>query len=463
MGFVSLISPIRDLSDWKKILDYGVNSKVVTCFVADAHGKIILFEEGLIYMSRLPARTLSRMPVRDLRTHLGQWAVQDRGRPEKDGDLFVRTDFRDKNNPGILTWWGFPVGTLSQPSGIYFLRFFDHMPSERQVREVELPTIRLMWDKIHMAAARYLLDDADQRILYGEVAQLMEWEERAYKKNRVLLVDGVTLDDGPKPIYLEFEGPEDHLKMIQENTSLGDIQFFRRMAEGGGRPALVEHTLKPYRYEIMLPLTWYVHILGWIGIPLSSLNAWMKPVRLNFEEIVRNMGDALGEERMALGLLPKYDVHRGMFEMESFMTLMDRMISRHPPRPFVLLLIRGPVNRMEELKKVLDRSKRPSDILSQNEEGMILLFPDQDVSKVKLVESRYLELLGRLAVTHPDLATSLSLFWFPSTAWSSQDLLKTLVSRPRLAVKPNHSPYEKKADQNFDDWFRRFLILKDWE
>ncbi len=461
MGFVSLISPMRDLTPWKKILDYGINSNLVTSFAADSAGKIVLFEDGLIFMTKLPARSLSRMPVRDLWEHLKRRGnVQPQGN-EGPSDLFRRTDFRGQGDQGTLVWRGFPLGAMAPPAGIYFLSYYDRMPSDKQMETIEVPSIVQMKDKIQLAVAHHLLDESDQRVLHDEIPRLMEWESEQFKFNRVFLVDGVTLDDGARPIYLQFEGPEDNLRMIQENVSIGDIQFFRRMAEGGARPALIEHTEKPYRYEVMLPLTWYIHVMGWIGIPFPSLDLWMKPVRLNFEEIVRNMGDALGEERMALGLLPKYDVHRGLFEEESFLVLMDGMIVRHPPRPFVLLRIANDSGSREILQGILDRSKRPSDILAQVGEDLVLLFPDQDVARARGIEDRYRELLEKLVSTHPDLSPTLSVFWFPSTAWTSHDLLKALDARPKIRITPHAGgPSSQKV---FDDWFKRFLVLKDWE
>jgi hypothetical protein len=461
VGFVSLISPIRDLTQWKKILDYAVNSNLVACFVTDYLGKIVMFEDGLIHMTKLPARTLSRMPVRDLRAHLGRGSAKLPISPEENEDLFARKDFLRNSDQSALTWWGFPIGNLTQPAGIFFLRLFDRMPSEHLIQSVEYPAIIQMRDKIQTAVARHLLDESDQRVLHEEVASLMEWEDPIFKKNRVLLVDGISLDDGPKPIYLQFEGPENHLRMVQENISIGDTQFFKRISEGGARPALVEHTERPYQYEIMLPLTWYVHIFGWIGIPLLSLDAWMKPVRLNFEEIVRNMGDALGEERRALGLLPTYDVHRGLFEEESFMPLMDQLILRHPPRPFVLLLIRANPAFQSTIQGVLDRSKRPSDVLAHIRDELLLLFPDQDVAKVRQLEERYMGLLERLSATNPDLALTISTFWFPSTAWTSKDIVNALYERPRIGIRPKAG--EALPQKKFEDWFKRFLILKDWE
>ncbi len=461
MGFVTLVSPMRDMTSWKKILDYGINSNLVTAFAADAVGRIVLFDDGLIHMTKLPARSLSRMPVRDLREHL---FLKGSGRPpEEEGpeDLFRKTDFRGQGGQGTLVWWGFQLGVMPPPAGIYFLASYDRMPTEKQMETIEYPTIVQMKDKIQNAVAHHLLEESDQRVLLEEVPRLMEWEAEGFKTNRVFLVDGVTLDDGPRPIYLQFDGPEDNLRMIQENVSIGDIQFFRKMSEAGARPALVEHTEKTYRYEIMLPLTWYIHVMGWIGIPFPSLDLWMKPVRLNFEEIVRNMGDALGEERMALGLLPKYDVHRGLFEEESFLILMEGMIARHPPRPFVVLLVQAPPASRDFLQGILDRSKRPSDILAQVGEDLVLLFPDQDVSRARGIEDRYREVLEKLLGTKPDLNVTISVFWFPSTAWTSRDLMATLLARPKIPIMPKTG--SGATQKNFDEWFKRFLVLKDWE
>ncbi len=461
MGFVSLIASIRDLSPWKKILDYGVNSNVVTSFATDSAGKIVLFDDGLVHLTKLPARTLSRMPVRSLREHLASRGGPKGGPESDEEDLFRRKDYRGTNDQGTLIWWGFPIGTLPQPAGLYFLAFFDRMPPEKQIETVEYPEILKIREKIQIPVARHLLDEADQNVLMTEIPRLMEWEDLPFKHHRVFLVDGVTLDDGPRPIYLQFDGPEEKLRMFQENVSMGDVQFFKKISESGPRPALIEHTEKNFRYEIMLPLTWYIHVLGWIGIALPTLDTWMKPVRLNFEEIVRNIGDALGEERMSLGLLPHYDVHRGLFEEESFMTLMEEMITRHPPRPFVLLGVRMDPAHRDLLQTVLDRAKRPSDILAQVGANLVILFPDQDVGRAKAVETRYREVLGRFVATRPDVALTISVFWFPSQAWSGRELMAALEERPKIDIVPTQQ--EQSSGQGFDDWFKRFLVLKDWE
>jgi len=461
VGFVSLIAPIRDLSPWKKILDFGVNSNVVTSFATDAFGKVVLFDDGLVHLTKLPARALSRMPIRSLREHLAG-RVGAKGAPESDGeDLYRRKDYRGTNEQGTLVWWGFPIGTLPQPAGLYFLSFYDRIPTEKQIETTEYPEIVKTRDKIMVAVARHLLDEVDQTVLMAEIPRLMEWEEPAFKHHRVFLVDGVTLDDGPRPIYLQFDGPEEKLRMFQENVSMGDIQFFKKISEAGPRPALIEHTEKSYRYEIMLPLTWYIHVLGWIGIPLPSLDTWMKPVRMNFEEIVRNLGDSLGEERMGLGLLPHYDVHRGLFEEESFMTLMGEMIARHPPRPFVLLEVRMDPAHRDLLQGVLDRAKRPSDILAQVGENLLILFPDQDVGRAKAVENRYREVLGKFVASRPEVALTICVYWFPSLAWSGRELMAALEDRPKIEIVPGAG--EPAAKQEFDDWFKRFMVLKDWE
>ena len=461
MGFVSLITPIRDLSPWKKILDYGVNSNVVTSFATDAMGKIVLFDDGLVHLTKLPARSLSRMPVRKLREHLVSRGGPKNTAEGEEEDLFRRKNYRGTNDQGTLIWWGFPIGTLPPPAGLYFLAFFDRMPPEKQIETIEYPEILKVRDKILTPVARHLLDESDQNVLMAEIPRLMEWEEPIFKHHRVFLVDGVTLDDGPRPIFLQFDGPEEKLRMFQENVSMGDIQFFKRISEAGPRPALIEHTEKSYLYEIMLPLTWYIHIIGWIGIPLPTLETWMKPVRLNFEEIVRNIGDALGEERMSLGLLPHYDVHRGLFEEESFMTLMEEMITRHPPRPFVLLEVCMDPDHRSLLQGVLDRAKRPSDILAQVGESLIILFPDQDVGRAKSVENRYREVLGRFVATRPDVTLTIRVFWFPSQAWSGRELMAALEERPKIQIVPVQEGHA--ASQGFDDWFKRFLVLKDWE
>ena len=134
MGFVSLIASIRDLSPWKKILDYGVNSNVVTSFATDATGKIVLFDDGLVRLTKLPARTLSRMPVRALREHLASRGGPKAGPEGEEEDLFRRKDYRGTNDQGTLIWWGFPIGTLPQPAGLYFLPFSIGCPRKSRLK-----------------------------------------------------------------------------------------------------------------------------------------------------------------------------------------------------------------------------------------------------------------------------------------------------------------------------------------
>jgi hypothetical protein len=467
MGFVSLISSIRDLSPWKKVLDFESNANVLACFAADSLGRIVLFEDTLIRLTKLPARTLSRMPVKNLKEHLGQKGLGLRLESEQSDDLFMRTDYQGFDGQGILIWWGFPLGTLPQPAGIYFLRFIDHTAFgnidhtvSAHIDSVEYPLIIQKRDKIKAAVARHLLDEYDQRALSEGIAQLMEWESPALRKHRVFLVEGITLDDGPKPLYFQYEGPPEKMKMIHDSLMVGDQNLFRKISQSRAHPTLVDHTEKPWKYEIFLPLTWHVHIMGWIGIPLPSIDIWMDPVRLNFEEIVRSMGDALGEVRMSLGLLPAYDVHRGLFGEESFMTLMEDLILCHPPRSFVLLLIRGDAGSRMAIQGVLDRAKCSCDILAQVNEGLVLLFPDQDISKAKSIEERYRGLLEKRVATDPDLDLTLSVYWFPSTVWTGRDLMNNLLARPQIEI--SHASGAAYPQKSFDEWFKRFLILKDW-
>ena len=143
------------------------------------------------------------------------------------------------------------------------------------------------------------------------------------------------------------------------------------------------------------------------------------------------------------------------------MTLMEEMITRHPPRPFVLLEVRVDPGHRDLLQTVLDRAKRPSDILAQVGANLVILFPDQDVGRAKAVENRYQEVLGRFVVTRPDVALTISVFWFPSQAWSGRELLAALEERPKIGIVPTQG--EQSSGQGFDDWFKRFLVLKDWE
>lgn len=143
------------------------------------------------------------------------------------------------------------------------------------------------------------------------------------------------------------------------------------------------------------------------------------------------------------------------------MTLMGEMISRHPPRPFVLVEVRMAPAHRDLLQGVLDRAKRPSDILAQVGENLVILFPDQDVGRAKAVENRYREVLGKFVASRPEVALTISVYWFPSLAWSGRELMAALDERPKIEIVPGAG--EPAAKQEFDDWFKRFMILKDWE
>ncbi len=461
MGFISLVNPMRDLSSWKKILDFGINSNIVSCFATNATGRIVLFEKSLTHKVKLPVQTLSMMPVRDLLSHLSQGGIPPSKEKPGSDDLYSRKDFPPQNDQGTLIWWGFPLGTMPPPGGIYFLKLFLEKASEKQIETIDYPEILHMKNKIETAVAHHLLEESDHRVLHEKVEELMEWEAEGFKTNRVLLVDGVTLDESQRPVYLQFDGSEDALQMSQEPVSGSDIHFFKRISEFGARPALIEHTEKKYRYEIMLPLTWHVHIMGWIGIPFPQLELWAKQVRYNYEEIVRNLGDDLGEERAALGLLPKYDVHRGLVEEKSFLLMIEGMMLHHPPRPFVVILLECDMKFRQSLQEVLDQSKRPSDVLAEVGEDLVILLPDQDISRAKGFEDRYREILEQWVADSPSRKIAISVYWFPSTAWSPTELIEALCQRPKIQIEPKAG--DSGSEKRFDEWLKRFILLKDWE
>jgi hypothetical protein len=63
--------------------------------------------------------------------------------------------------------------------------------------------------------------------------------------------------------------------------------------------------------------------------------------------------------------------------------------------------------------------------------------------------------------TKPDLNVTISVFWFPSTAWTSRDLMATLSARPKIPIMPKAGT--GATQKKFEEWFKRFLVLKDWE
>ncbi len=89
-----------------------------------------------------------------------------------------------------------------------------------------------------------------------------------------------------------------------------------------------------------------------------------------------------------------------------------------------------------------------------------MLFPDQDISKAKSIEERYRGLLEKRVATDPDLDLTLSVYWFPSTVWTGRDLMNNLLARPQIEI--SHASGAAYPQKSFDEWFKRFLILKDW-
>lgn len=462
MGFTSTILPLRDTSMWKRQLDYGITSKITSGFVANPQGKILLLEDGLPHMTKLSVSAMARMSVEDLRARLRQNSCCDPDGPAMGDDLFARTDFRGRDGSLIL-WWGFPIGTMDSPAGLYFLVYYQRPPSESQISALDYPLICQMKERLQKPVAHILVDETDQRILEKCVPYLMEREEASCRHHRVLLSNEITIDGGTKPVLLKFEDIGGSVRMIHDSPLFGDVQFFKKLADGGGRPALLQHTDQRYSYEVMLPMTWHAYILGWVGVPLTSLDSYVKPSQMEIERSVGTMGHLLGKERMSLGLLPQYKNEDGLFEFESFMKMMQAMIDRNPPRPFTLMLLRGKGPHLDGLREILLRSKRSIDILTRTEDEFVLLFPDQEETKRPLIEKRYRDIVERMEPSGESHAVTLFSCASHPKAETSEKLMHELFMSPSVQVTPQGRTDKKHPGETFDDWLKKFQILKNWE
>lgn len=463
MEFISVTKKLRDLSPHTGVLDYVRFSRPITCFVADPDGKIHLFEETLPVLSGIPISHLPEMSVHAMRQTLEQTFGTQAVEADSSGHLYSRKHFRHKHKNHVLVWTGFPLGTRPHPSGIYFLIAYDRLPPESEIQKIDLPAVAQLKEKIEKAAIWHALDNADRTILEEQVTRLMEIEPETCQKHRVFLSNGITVHDGHKPVFLKFEKHDGNLHLTQESPLHGDVLFFQNLLEGGGRPAMLRHTDRLYDYEIFLPLSWHAHIIGWIGVPLPSLETWMHEERVKVEAIVRDTGQLMGEDRMALGLLPKYEVQDGLFEFESFMTLLDSLIHRHLPSPFVLLMVRGTPESMADLRDVLNRSRRAVDVLTQTGEELVLLFPYQEPSKAPAIEKRYKNLLEHLLAAKTGLIATLFVYAWNGAPYSSEEILNKLLLCMPVEIAPVAEKPSDPPQRNFDDWLKRFLILKDWE
>ncbi len=439
MVVLSNLSPIRDLSPWKKILDDADDSSIIGFFVSDISGKIVLFNKNLPRIAGISSGNALRMSTEEI------WqSLRKNGQPSQavssplSDDFFGRREIRkiDGENRSIV-WWGFPLGFLPHPSGIYFFYRSDSPDSKNPLQTATDHLIQKKLKKVEIASLRILMDCSDKDSLSSGIRQLMEWEEPLLRSNRVILLNGPELSEESSPVYLRYECPNDEIRMEHDQPLYGTRIFFKRLVEYGPRPAMVIHTERNWIYEILFPLTWHIHIMGWVGVPMPNLAWWIKYDRLNFEEMIRGLGYELGEVRASLGFFPRYGIQDGIFGEESFMELVDCMINRRTPRQFVLLLFRmTPIERVSSFQKFLAGMMRGMDALCRTPEGLLLFFPDQDDSRQIAIENRYRSLAETFCSKNPDAECFMTSIHFSSKsdASSKEELLHRLIESPRIAV-----------------------------
>ena len=418
---------IRDVSSWKMILEETDDSSSLVFFVADSSGRLAIFSRNLPHLARLSLQALSSSSVRELLASL-------RGGQGEEAPLSDFMEFPGANGAGKrLAWWRFSFEQLPSPAGIYFLYAVPESSQSTQWKISVEHLIQKKLKKLKLAASQILLDTFDEETLSTGVRQIMDWEDPHLRSNRIILPDGHVLSDQSRPVYLRYEWEEGDIRMHSEPPVYGTQIFFRNLVGYGPRPAMVVHTEKVWQYEVLFPLSWHIHILGWVGVPLPGLDWWRRPVRFNFEEMIRGLGDALGESRMLLGLFPHYDIQGGIFGEASFVDLIDSMLAHKKPRPFLLLLVRcRDAEHLPHLAGSLMRTKRVMDVMSRVPQGLVLLFPDQDLSRQRCIERRYRGVVEGLCSEKPGMACSLASVHISSSLSGTlgRDLLNELVDGP---------------------------------
>ncbi|EQD35709.1 hypothetical protein B1A_18153, partial [mine drainage metagenome] len=102
-----------------------------------------------------------------------------------------------------------------------------------------------------------------------------------------------------------------------------------------------------------------------------------------------------------------------------------------------------------------------SDLIGKIDEGIVMVYPDVDDGASVNVEIRYRGILERLSLTDYRFQCDISRHSFPSSNWTGEELLEQLVKNEAHPVKMLSSG-DKEIPQ-FEDWFKRFLLLKDFD
>ncbi|MCL4460095.1 MAG: hypothetical protein M1297_00010 [Nitrospirae bacterium] len=464
MGFFLFTRSLRDTSESKKVLEMIVNDNQTACFVVNEENQIVIFNDILSHFLGWSVNAIARKPTQEVIRHLmtqGQDIPVNIPSPE----TLMNTPhiFKNFGKRGALLFKGYPLGGLPPPAGIYFLYRQEDPPTERIVQQYLVPIVDKLFSRTRPHLAMLALDDYDLREIDKTSRDILQTLGPMLQHVRVFLVNRISMDDSSHFARILFDGPPESVQESLEGILYGDTIFFQRLFGNSGRPALVEHTELSWKYEFLFPFNWYHHVFGWMGIPVASLDIWRNPVRFSWQDALGDLGQAMGIQRSLMGLLPHYRTSgEGVLDGESLLKALDSMIGRTPPRPFVLLLFRiHDMNMRDEFVRLLGKAKRGTDFLAEHPDGVVAVFPDEDPTFRQSIADRYRKIFEKLIVSDFRFQCTISNHGFPSREWTPREVLARLNDVKGTDVRP---AIEMATDDVvFDDWFKKFLLLKDFE
>ena len=463
LGFYIYSRSIRDTAPHKKILDLIVVDPRIACFIVDTEGRIVLFNDTLSFHLQVGFKFLARKPYEDVLEILNSQKGGPQGDPHHFEEKFSVSEYRNFGKKGVPLMKSYPLGHLPSPVAIYFISKEEFLPSEKEVASTFLPYLARLADKLQRPVGNILMGSHDTQSIDALAQDLLTTLPAAYQSIRIFMADATSMSDSSHFIRMVYEGPPESMRQSTEGVLYGDTVYFRTLSGANVRPALVAHSDQLWKHEVLLPCNWYLHVFAWVGIPLLSFDVWKEPLRIRWQEMISACGFEMGEFRSKAGLLPYYRVDgTGLFDRESLVLAMEHMIAQSPVRPFSMILFRLKFEEIQgEFVDFLKKARRISDLIGKIDEGIVMVYPDVDESVSTNVEIRYKGILERLSLTDYRFQCDISKHSFPSSNWTGEELLAQLVKNDVLHVKPL-SNADKEIPQ-FEDWFKRFLLLKDFD
>ena len=463
MGFYIYSRSIRDTAPHKKILDLIVVDPKIACFIVNEEGKIVVFNDTLSFHIQVGFKFLARKPYEDVLEILNSQKGGPQGDPHHFDEKFSVREFRNFGKKGSLLMKHYPLGHLPSPVAIYFLSREEFLPSEKEISTTFLPYLSRMADKLQRPVGNILMGNHDAVSIDKLSQGLLTTLPAAYQLIRVFMADATSMSDSSHFIRMGYEGPPESMRQSTEGVLYGDTVYFRTLSASSIRPALVAHSDQLWKHEVLLPCNWYLHVFAWIGIPLLSFDVWKEPLRIRWQEMVAECAFEMGEFRSKAGLIPFYQIdEQGLFNRESLVLAMEHMIAQSPVRPFSMILFRLKFQEIQnEFIDFLQKARRSSDLIGKIDEGIIMIYPDVGEGVSTSVEIRYKGILERLSLTDYRFQCAISKHSFPSSNWTGEELLVQLIKNESLQVKPLE--HADKEIPQFEDWFKRFLLLKDFD